>query len=325
MAELDEIRQSLLLAKEALRAPAAARVRLRNQLAATGAWPAAPGAPGNASAGVQRSASSSAARLSAVVQHPVAAWTAALLLGVGFGAGYWVGHNERTLTGTVSTPGATAVLSAPERSAALSPAGNPSTSTEQRSYLERATLDHSMLGHDSTLGDPTARGDAVLGKFWAPDPTATSRSAMSAESKPIEAGTKPLPHSSRHAPRASGTPHAFAAELTLVQRAERAIRAHDPELALSLLRELDHAFPTPALREERRAARLLAECERAALNRSDTSATPSTANEPRARAEQFLAEQPGSVYSDRIRKICALGGSAAVSTSSAEGSADPGH
>jgi hypothetical protein len=88
---------------------------------------------------------------------------------------------------------------------------------------------------------------------------------------------------------------AFERELALLQRAERAIRNEDPALALSLLGELEREYPRAALAEERKAARVMANCQ---------------ANEPTAAlaAERFLREAPSSVYSDRVRALCRLEG-----------------
>ena len=86
---------------------------------------------------------------------------------------------------------------------------------------------------------------------------------------------------------------ALNTELILLQRAERAIRSGEPELALSLLHELDQQQPNTRLGEERNAARLMARCAR-----GDTAA--------HAEAEQFLRERRASVYSDRVRELCGL-------------------
>lgn len=86
---------------------------------------------------------------------------------------------------------------------------------------------------------------------------------------------------------------AFERELALLQRAERAIRNQDPALALSLLGELEREHPRAALAEERKAARVMANCQ---------------AKEPTASlaAERFLRDAPASVYSDRVRALCRL-------------------
>jgi hypothetical protein len=78
-----------------------------------------------------------------------------------------------------------------------------------------------------------------------------------------------------------------------LQRAERALRAGTPELALSFLDELDRRYPRTRFIEERSAARLMARC---ALAEPDA----------RANAELFLHDRRSSVYSDRVRELCGL-------------------
>lgn len=79
----------------------------------------------------------------------------------------------------------------------------------------------------------------------------------------------------------------------MLQRAERAIRSGEPELALGFLEELDRRFPKTRFVEERTAARLLARCARAET-------------EARAQAQVFVRERSSSVYSDRVRALCKL-------------------
>lgn len=94
---------------------------------------------------------------------------------------------------------------------------------------------------------------------------------------------------------ASRAADARSAELLLLARAERAIRAGEGALALSLVSELDERHPRSRFGEERSAMRVLAEC---------------LLHEPpaRVRAEAFLEEKPTSVYSERVRKLCGLEG-----------------
>src|SRR5690606_23117475 len=82
-------------------------------------------------------------------------------------------------------------------------------------------------------------------------------------------------------------------ELVLLARAERAIRASEPALALTFLDDLERRFPTSSMIEERRAARLLAGC---ALSNPGA----------RRRAELFIEERAASVYTDRVRRSCGL-------------------
>jgi len=80
-------------------------------------------------------------------------------------------------------------------------------------------------------------------------------------------------------------------ELGLIQRAERAVRAKNPELALALSDELAERYPRSALREERGAILLMARCQ---LEASDTV----------AERERFTQRYPRSVYTDRIKSEC---------------------
>ena len=52
-----------------------------------------------------------------------------------------------------------------------------------------------------------------------------------------------------------------SAELALLQRAERAVRAKNPTLALALMDELKQSRPRSPLHEERSAIELMAHCQ----------------------------------------------------------------
>lgn len=85
----------------------------------------------------------------------------------------------------------------------------------------------------------------------------------------------------------------FSGELSLLERAERAIRAGEGALALAFVAELDERYPRAAFDEERAATRVLAECQvHAPL--------------ARARAEAFVGNTGASVYADRVRTVCGL-------------------
>lgn len=93
-------------------------------------------------------------------------------------------------------------------------------------------------------------------------------------------------------------------EMSLLQRAERAVRADNPALALALTSELDDRYPRSQLLQERSAIVLLARCE-------------SSDHDMTADAKQFLREYPKSVYASRIRELC-LNSSAANQPASNE-------
>jgi hypothetical protein len=110
-----------------------------------------------------------------------------------------------------------------------------------------------------------------------PSPAGRSSSADSASRKPA-------------AKLASGE-SGLERELGLLRRAERALRNHDPALALALLDELEASQPSPVLLEERTATRLLARCA-------------SRESEARQQAERFLESHPHSVYGVRLAAAC---------------------
>ena len=82
-------------------------------------------------------------------------------------------------------------------------------------------------------------------------------------------------------------------ETQLLQRAQRALGAGNPQLARALLDELDDQFPNGVLLEERRAARVLVLC---GLGR---------VAEARAQAQQFRSAYPTSVHAERVGASCA--------------------
>jgi hypothetical protein len=80
-------------------------------------------------------------------------------------------------------------------------------------------------------------------------------------------------------------------ELLLLQRAERAVRADNPALALALIGELEQRYPRSIVLEERRAIELMAYCVAGATDAS-------------ARAQRFLRDHPRSVHAGRIGEVC---------------------
>jgi hypothetical protein len=109
---------------------------------------------------------------------------------------------------------------------------------------------------------------------------------------------------------------AFYEELSLLQRAERAIRSDNPLLALALLGDLDKQFPRGKLLEERAAARVMAGCQQ--------SFDPTSQDA----ARRFLTSRPQSVYAARVISLCELDPSAEQGTTengSAKDSNRSGH
>jgi len=123
------------------------------------------------------------------------------------------------------------------------------------------------------------------------EPAETERSArMSEDRAAARAGS-----AARERPEASAVDDAFYEELSLLQRAQRAIRSNSPLLALSLLADLDEQFPRGKLLEERAAARAMAGCQKS-LDPTSQSA-----------ARRFVGSRPQSVYAARVRGLCELG------------------
>lgn len=84
------------------------------------------------------------------------------------------------------------------------------------------------------------------------------------------------------------------AELTLIEAAEAALRAGEPERALGLLRQHEQRFARATTAQERQALRVLALC---AAGREA---------EGRGARWVFLREHPGSAYRERIERACTL-------------------
>jgi hypothetical protein len=82
-------------------------------------------------------------------------------------------------------------------------------------------------------------------------------------------------------------------ESRLLQRAERALAAENPEIALASVGEHAAHFPAGTLREERLAVEVLALCE---LGRVE---------EARSRARAFVRAAPRSVLVPRLERSCA--------------------
>jgi hypothetical protein len=210
------------------------------------------------------------------------ALVSAVLLGVGFGAGYWLGRAEQR----AATPSA----GQPPALASSAPSGSPSAGAKDgmgpMQPLPRAEA-------ELDAGSPAASDD---------DRRATLSSGAGA-SAPL-AG---LPRSPRHAQKARGlqpptdapreeTPASRnTEELDLMRRIERSLRNDQPALALALLAEVEAHFPRSALEEERLAASVMAHC-----------GLQDPGHE--RRAESFLQSRPRSVYRTRVIAACGAPG-----------------
>lgn len=210
----------------------------------------------------------------------IAKSTAALLAGVSFIAGFWLGEQRVS----ERAPDPSALSSTPSATrAASSLAPVPSVET----------------------------APSVAPEMAASAPPAEPRTALQGSAPEVEAMDTPTsvatrtnvgsqrPHASHHGsrvtPARAESDGVLNAELALLQRAERAIRSGEADLALSFLDDLDRRYPDTPFVEERTAARLMARCAR---------------NEPGAavQAEVFLRERRTSVYSDRVCALCQIEG-----------------
>jgi hypothetical protein len=254
--------RTLAEVRSGLTAPAQARERVRARLEAGGAFaePFGAASPGGSSASLARS--SSVARSLGVARS-----TVAVLVGIGFGAGYWLGvHQGASGPGPAASGSVVATSSSPQ-----SPAPEPAP-------------------------EPTL--PAPLPPSSAPPREAAAELEHTNDTAPRAAEPTRPPRARSHAAPGTAKPgtakNGFGDEVALLQRAERALRAGEAELALSFVHELERRYPGSPLREERAAARVMAEC---ALNRAGA----------RERGVMFLRDRPASVYSDRVHQLCTLG------------------
>ena len=226
-----------------------------------------------------------------------AGWTAAaLLVGSGITLGFWLRgalpsasteHAPREPAASIGTaldPSA----QRPPRVASPAPAepSVPEPSVPEPSIpLSPRTSAETVNGGGELSTEPVPRHALKQGE--------AATTADRAELPRARAGAKLERRATGPAATAdpSFAPQPFDAELALLQRVERAMRANEYSLALALVAELDEHFPTARLEEERRAARLIAEC-RLGLPGS------------RQRGAQFLAQRPSSVYAYRVQTAC---------------------
>jgi outer membrane protein assembly factor BamD (BamD/ComL family) len=82
-------------------------------------------------------------------------------------------------------------------------------------------------------------------------------------------------------------------EARWLREAQLAVRSGDARRALTLLDEHAARFPSGKLADAREVTRMVALCDLGARAAA------------REKAEHFLAEHPGSPFSDRVRRICA--------------------
>jgi hypothetical protein len=209
----------------------------------------------------------SPARSLATPRHRVPKLVSAALMGISFAAGYGLRHIQPSEIR--EAPARVVERVPPLVSSPSTPAGD-----EQPSVLVPEPLAAPATARLEPNGARAASGKPRGGR-----PSSVS------EPRPAARGPS--------APPAAIGATTTSDELALLRRAERALRAGNPALALILLDQLERAYPVSALGEERTAARILVDCAR-----SGELAKPEAA--------RFLEQHPSSVYSDRILRGCHL-------------------
>jgi hypothetical protein len=267
VADADHIERGLAIAREELLPPAGARERVLAELAKG------------------RMLDTGAARA------PAARWvtklTTSVLVGAGFVTGYWLGLHQSNVSTAGPPPQPTLSPSiTPPSLPPSSPTVPPSSPTVPPSSPTVPPSRATAMPQPESARPPAPRADATR---VADAAGASGRAVRSPVSTPAPAEVAPA----RRARAATHPPHD---ELTLLSRAEHALRAGEAALALTFLDELERRHPRSTLLEERMAARLLADC---LLDGPGA----------RARAEQFLRERQGSVYADRLQSTCAFAAS----------------
>jgi hypothetical protein len=181
---------------------------------------------------------------------------------------------------------------APQRASlpAAGPASAPASSTPESSAPAPATSQPAASSSPSTPL-PESIPSADRQPHTIPSGKALLAERSSASPRP--------PKPARLRSRTDGVdPHRSsidgAAELALLERAERAVRAKHPALALALIEELEQRRPHSPLQEERRSIELMAHCQAEGPGKDTT-----------RRLENFVRRYPESAYSARIAVECA--------------------
>lgn len=271
-----DIDRSLELARAVFAPSAQHRERVFARLAAAGALGSEVGSRGAASpVAAPRSTRWLGTRWLGMVK-------AGLFVGAGFTLGYWFAETraQHERIALVSAP----ALDPPENGPREAPATEGLGASAHRAAPSPTSADASNLAPRELAAprEPAARQEPTV---------SASRASRSRRDPPRGRAAPPI-----HRPATTTTDvgaQRFAEELLLLQRAERAIRAGDGPLARSFIADLEARFPRTALRQERAAVLVLADC---------------AAHEPEAAdsARGFVARHPNSVYLDRIRMACAL-------------------
>lgn len=307
MIDRDDLQQRMRLARSGLSAPAVARARVRARLGESGA-PASSAAELESMVGASGAAFGLGERVSRGTAPLLArvrrlrwgsAARAGTWLALGLCAGYWLGFHrigaERVEPAILARNAAPEDGSAASASTPSAPRLAPPSTTDVTgpapAGAEPRRRDHGSI--ESTASSTQPARDGVSAADSASGAPSDGERATVARALPPARAHTPLPP-------AHATRDTFAAELALLERAERAIRAEEGALALSFLAQLDREFPATSLREERRAARVLARCVEA------RSGNPDERARARAGAEEYLARS-SSLYAGRVQQLCELG------------------
>jgi hypothetical protein len=137
---------------------------------------------------------------------------------------------------------------------------------------------------------PTRTAPEVLDEITAPAPESSA-----APRAPLHERKEQVVAPPKAEPAAVAPSDALQHELRTLRRVERAQREQNPRFALALLDELERSVPGGKLLEERSAARAVAAC-----------GLESAASVAGARAAEFSARYPRSVYLPRVREACAV-------------------
>lgn len=267
MNEHEALDEQLSRAWEALSPPAGLEAKVRARLGGAGG-----SAAGRANA-ADRAPAGVGARLRALrASGGMGVGVGVVLLGLGFLAGY------------AAQPPASERL--PEARAGLAPTSDPPSPGSAPASLNGAAA----VPEASLRAVVPARGEAPPARDALPETQPPPGVAPAAA--PTAKRSRPE-RRARGRARASEVARA-SQELVLLERAERAVRAHNPDLALVLAGELEDRYPGSQLHEERRAIEVMALCQ----------AGSSLASEL---GERFARRYPGSVYGERIAAECVAG------------------
>jgi hypothetical protein len=210
------------------------------------------------------------------------ALVSAVLLGVGFGAGYWLGRAEPR----AATP------SAEQPPALASSAPSGSLSGGAKGGMDRPMQPLPRAEAELDAGSPALSDAHRRARLSA---TGANAALARFPRSPRQAQNAPGPQQAAHAPREETRASRNTEELDLMRRIERSLRNDQPALALALLADAEARFPRSALEEERLAANVMAHCG---------------LHDPghERRAESFLQSRPRSVYRTRVMAACGAAG-----------------